>query len=117
MAPDTPITSPGGVMRAIRQTRLGGPEVLELSRNLSPPGSSHLHGLTFTASAYRALGAGGSATCYSARPPGAEDVAPRTRGPCRNAGMSSSVVPACCCTWPRRASRITERKGWPWPWY
>ena len=36
---------------------------------LSPPGSTHLRGLTFTASAYEALGASGSATLLF-RPPG-----------------------------------------------
>ena len=29
--------------------------------------------------------------------------------------MSSSVITACCCAWPRRAGRITERRGGPWP--
>lgn len=43
---------------------------------LSPPGSSHLRGLTFTASAYGALGAGGSATLLF-RPPGEPSAAAR----------------------------------------
>lgn len=41
---------------------------------LSPPGSSHLRGLTFTASAYNELGAGGSATLLF-RPPGKPSAA------------------------------------------
>jgi adenine-specific DNA-methyltransferase len=43
---------------------------------LSPPGSRHLRGLTFTASAYSALGAGGSATLLF-RPPGIPSAAAR----------------------------------------
>ena len=41
---------------------------------LSPPGSRHLRGLTFTASAYAALGASGSATVLF-RPPGKPSAA------------------------------------------